>query len=114
MKERNNLCSNKLSASNHEEILDKSKLSSVILKRVKRDVFFNNVHVLRQTGNLSKLKKPKDIWQLNKVSDPNVNPKLDGWERTLLGSLAKSNRRLDKKYCMENKFTEDDTCNVVT
>ena len=33
---------------NHEEILDKSKLSNVILTRGKRDVFFNNVHVLRQ------------------------------------------------------------------
>lgn len=49
VKERNHLCSNKLSASNHEEILDKSKLSNVILKIGKRDVFFNNVHVLRQT-----------------------------------------------------------------
>ena len=38
-----------------------------------------------------------------------------GGERTLLGSLAKSetNSRLDKKYYMENKFTEVDTCNVV-
>lgn len=45
-----------------------------------------------------------------------MNPKLDGGKGHYWVHWQKSetNSRLDKKYYMENKFTEVDTCNVVS
>lgn len=45
-------------------MLDKFKMSNVILKRGERDVIFKNVYVVRDKvcGNVFRLKKVKYIW----------------------------------------------------
>lgn len=72
-------------------MLDKPKMSNVILKRGERDVIFKNVHVVRDKvcGNVSRLKKAKYTWQLNAISDPSVNPELEG-EKDVIGLTDKT------------------------